>query len=76
MSTIWIVEPVFGQIHPRHGKPVLLRGLDQAAHEWDLIAAYHYPMKLHDMPTRAILAPKADCGYRPTLPARSTVRMR
>lgn len=34
-----IVEPVFGQIHARQGKFVLLRGLEQAAHEWDLIAA-------------------------------------
>jgi hypothetical protein len=28
-----IVEPVFGQIHTRQGKHVLLRGLEKAAHE-------------------------------------------
>ncbi|TDW26978.1 transposase [Cryobacterium psychrophilum] len=51
-----IVEPVFGQIHTRQGKFVLLRGLDQAAHEWDLLAACHNLMKLHSMQTRALLA--------------------
>ncbi|MGP9838284.1 IS1182 family transposase [Arthrobacter sp. 179] len=42
-----IVEPVFGQIHTRQGKHVLLRGLEQAASEWKLIAACHNLMKLH-----------------------------
>ena len=51
-----IVEPVFGQIHTRQGKFVLLRGLEQAAHEWDLIAACHNLMKLHTMQTKALLA--------------------
>ena len=51
-----IVEPVFGQIHTRQGKFVLLRGLEQAAHEWDLIAACHNLMKLRSTQTRAILA--------------------
>jgi hypothetical protein len=51
-----IVEPVFGQIHTRQGKFVLLRGLEQAAHEWDLIAACHNLMKLHSMHTKALLA--------------------
>jgi len=51
-----IVEPVFGQIHTRQGKFVLLRGMEQAAHEWDLIAACHNLMKLHSMHTRAIVA--------------------
>ena len=51
-----IVEPVFGQIHTRQGKFVLLRGMEQAAHEWDLIAACHHLMKLHSMQTRAIVA--------------------
>jgi transposase len=41
-----IVEPVFGQIHTRHGKHVLLRGLEAAAHEWDLIAGAHNLLKL------------------------------
>ncbi len=41
-----IVEPVFGQIHTRQGKHVLLRGLEQASHEWDLIAGCHNLMKL------------------------------
>ena len=40
-----IVEPVFGQIHTRQGKHVLLRGLEQAGHEWDLIAGCHNLMK-------------------------------
>ena len=42
-----IVEPVFGQIHTRQGKHVLLRGLEQAKHEWDLIAGCHNLLKLH-----------------------------
>jgi hypothetical protein len=54
-----IVEPVFGQIHTRQGKFVLLRGLEQAAHEWDLLAACHNLMKLHTMQTKAILAAQA-----------------
>lgn len=60
-----IVEPVFGQIHTRQGKFVLLRGLDQAAHEWDLLAACHNLMKLHSMQTRAILAAKTALTPRP-----------
>ncbi|TFD35105.1 DDE transposase [Cryobacterium sp. TMT1-19] len=51
-----IVEPVFGQIHTRQGKFLLLSGLDQAAHEWDLIAACHNLMKLHTLQTKARLA--------------------
>ncbi|WP_420827198.1 transposase [Cryobacterium roopkundense] len=54
-----IVEPVFGQIHTRQGKFVLLRGLEQAAHEWYLIAACHNLMKLHTMQTKALLATPA-----------------
>lgn len=42
-----IVEPVFGQIHTRQGKHLLLRGLEQAKHEWDLIAGCHNLLKLH-----------------------------
>ncbi len=42
-----IVEPVFGQIHTRQGKHVLLRGLEKAAHEWELLAACHNLLKLH-----------------------------
>lgn len=60
-----IVEPVFGQIHTRQGKFVLLRGLEQAAHEWDLLAACHNLMKLHSMRTRAILAAQAAPMARP-----------
>lgn len=41
-----IVEPVFGQIHTRHGKHVQLRGLDQAAAEWKLLAGCHNLLKL------------------------------
>lgn len=44
-----IVGPVFGQIHTRQGKLVLLRGLDQAAQESDFIAACRNLMKLHSM---------------------------
>ena len=40
------MEPVFGQIHTRQGKFVLLRGLEQAQREWDLIAGCHNLMKL------------------------------
>ena len=41
-----IIEPVFGQIHTRQGKHVLLRGLEQAAHEWNLISGCHNLLKL------------------------------
>ncbi|TFC87819.1 hypothetical protein E3T24_04290 [Cryobacterium sp. TmT2-59] len=60
-----IVEPVFGQIHTRQGKFVLLRGLEQAAHEWDLIAACHNLMKLHTVHTMAPLATQAALTARP-----------
>ena len=42
-----IVEPVFGQIHTLQGKHVLLRGLDNARHEWNLLATCHNLRKLH-----------------------------
>lgn len=42
-----IVEPVFGQIHTRQGKHLLLRGLEKAALEWKVLAACHNLMKLH-----------------------------
>lgn len=42
-----IVEPVFGQIATLQGKHVLLRGLDNAHHEWSLLAACHNLRKLH-----------------------------
>ena len=60
-----IVEPVFGQIHTRQGKFVLLRGLEQAAHEWDLLAACHNLMKLHTMQTRVHLAAQTALTARP-----------
>ncbi len=60
-----IVEPVFGQIHTRQGKFVLLRGLEAAAHEWELLAACHNLMKLHSMQTRAILAAQTALTPRP-----------
>ena len=41
-----VIEPVFGQIHTRQGKHVLLRGLAQAQDEWLLIAGCHNLMKL------------------------------
>lgn len=41
-----IVEPVFGQIHTRQGKRLLLRGLTKATHEWELIAGCHNLLKL------------------------------
>jgi transposase len=41
-----IIEPVFGQIHTRQGKHVLLRGLEQAKHEWELMAGCHNLLKL------------------------------
>jgi len=54
-----IVEPVFGQIHTRQGKFVLLRGLEQAQNEWNLIAGCHNLMKLFSMQSRALLAAPA-----------------
>jgi transposase len=42
-----IVEPVFGQIATLQGKHVLLRGLDNARREWQLLAACHNLRKLH-----------------------------
>jgi transposase len=42
-----IVEPVFGQIATLQGKHVLLRGLDNARDEWNLLAACHNLRKLH-----------------------------
>jgi transposase len=42
-----IVEPVFGQIATLQGKHVLLRGLDNAREEWQLLAACHNLRKLH-----------------------------
>jgi len=41
------VEPVFGQIATLQGKHVLLRGLDNARSEWNLIATCHNLHKLH-----------------------------
>ena len=51
-----IVEPVFGQIHTRQGKRVILRGLGQAQNEWNLLAGCHNLMKLFTMRTNALLA--------------------
>ena len=48
-----IVEPVFGQIHTRQGKHVLLRTLEQAQHEWNLIAGCHNLLKLFTMAVKA-----------------------
>ncbi len=42
-----IVEPVFGQIATLQGKHVLLRGLDNARREWELLATCHNLRKLH-----------------------------
>lgn len=41
-----IVEPVFGQIATRQGKHLLLRGLQKACAEWELMAGCHNLMKL------------------------------
>lgn len=41
-----IVEPVFGQINTRQGKHLLLRGLEKASAEWDLLAGCHNLLKL------------------------------
>ena len=51
-----IIEPVFGQIHTRQGKHVLLRGLEQAAHEWNLITGCHNLLKLFTARTAAATA--------------------
>jgi len=42
-----IVEPVFGQITTLQGKHVLLRGLNNASSEWNLLATCHNLRKLH-----------------------------
>lgn len=42
-----IVEPVFGQIHTRQGKYLLLRGEEKADLEWKVLAACHNLLKLH-----------------------------
>ena len=42
-----IVEPVFGQITTLQGKHVLLRGLNNARSEWELLATCHNLRKLH-----------------------------
>lgn len=43
-----IVEPVFGQMHTlQNAKHLLLRGLEQARGEWQLLAACHNLRKLH-----------------------------
>lgn len=43
-----IVEPVFGQMHTlQNAKYLLLRGLEQARGEWQLLAACHNLRKLH-----------------------------
>ena len=54
-----IVEPVFGQIHTRQGKHVLLRGLGQAQNEWNLLAGCHNLMKLFTMRSNALRAAPA-----------------
>jgi hypothetical protein len=54
-----IVEPVFGQIHTRQGKRVVLRGLGQAQNEWNLLAGCHNLMKLFIMRSNALLAAPA-----------------
>jgi len=54
-----IVEPVFGQIHTRQGKRVLLRGLENARNEWNLIAGCHNLLKLFTMQREALLAAPA-----------------
>lgn len=41
-----IVEPVFGQINTRQGKHLLLRGLEKASAEWELLAGCHNLLKL------------------------------
>ena len=42
-----------------------LRGLEQVAHEWDLIAARDDMMKLHTMHTKAMLAMHVALTARP-----------
>ncbi|MBG6215065.1 hypothetical protein RCH23_002982 [Cryobacterium sp. CAN_C3] len=59
-------QAIVDQDHTRQGKFVLLRGLDQAAHEWNLIAACHNLMKLHSMQTRAVLAAHTALTPQPT----------
>ncbi|WP_166804827.1 hypothetical protein [Cryobacterium sp. Sr8] len=44
---------------------MLLRGLEQAAHDWNLLAACHNLMKLYTMQTKAILAAQTTLTTRP-----------
>lgn len=50
------MKPVFGQIHTRQGKHLLLRGLEQAGQEWNLIVGCHNLLKLFTMQGNAGLA--------------------
>jgi hypothetical protein len=57
------VEPVFGQIHTRQGKHVLLRGLEQAKQEWKPMPGCHNLLKLFTFKGRAGLPVRnAACG--------------
>ena len=52
-----IVEPVFGQIDTcQGGKRLLLRGIEGATAEWDLLAACHNLRKLFNFTTTAKMA--------------------
>ena len=46
-----IIEPVFGKIHTRQGKHLLLRGMEKAAQEWELLVGCHNLLKLHSYRT-------------------------
>ncbi|WP_448074129.1 IS1182 family transposase [Georgenia yuyongxinii] len=50
-----IVEPAFGQMHTRQGKHLLLRGMEKAAREWELLAGCHNLLKLHSYRTSQAL---------------------
>lgn len=54
-----IIEPVFGPIGTRQGKHVLVRGLDQAQDEWNLIAGCHNLLKLFTMQSNTVFTGQA-----------------
>ena len=54
-----IVAPVFGQIHIRQGKHILLRGLERAGREWNLMAASHNLLKLFTLRAATCLVAQA-----------------
>lgn len=58
-------NPCLVKSTPGKGNLCCWRGLEQAAREWNLLAACHNLMKLHTMQTKAILAAQTALTTRP-----------